>query len=251
MNAASPSNDGIGQEMAMDHGEALQMMAAERYLLDELTQEERDAFELHLFGCQECALDIRAGAAFIQEAKTQLTELEPKVSASPSASPVPAKPEQKKKRWSFLWQPAFAMPAFAALLAVIAFQNVSTIPSLRKSATEPRVLYSNPIHIGTRGDAHTVVQADRNQGLALSIGLPQSSSYSSFVFELADSSGRKAWTQSIARLNSEAENDSVVSLTIPASGLQQASYTLNIWATTTENTRVKIDRRILDVQFGN
>ena len=58
-------NDEISQEKAMDHGEALQMMAAERYLLDELTPEERDAFELHMFGCHECALDLRAGAAFM------------------------------------------------------------------------------------------------------------------------------------------------------------------------------------------
>jgi len=102
MKAASPSNDGIGQEKAMDHGEALQMMAAERYLLDELTPEERDEFELHMFGCQECALDIRAGAAFIREAKTQLTEMEPKTSAAIPDRPAPAKPEPKKKPWSFL-----------------------------------------------------------------------------------------------------------------------------------------------------
>jgi hypothetical protein len=242
---------GSARKKAMDHGEALKMMAAERYLLDELTREERDAFELHMFGCQECALDIRAGAAFIDEAKTQLTALETQVSASPSARPESGKPGSKKKGWSFLWQPAFAMPAFALLLGVIAFQNVSTIPSLRRSATEPHVLYSNSIHTGTRGAAHTAVQADRKQGLALSIELPQSSSYSSFVFELDDPSGKRVWTQKVARLNTETENDSVVSLTIPASGLQEASYTLNIWATTPQNNRVDIDRRILDVQFGN
>ena len=234
----------------MDHGEALQMMAAERYLLDELTPDERDAFELHMFGCQECALDIRAGAAFITEAKTQLREMDPQVSPPLPAKSAPAT-EPKKKRWSFLWQPAFAMPAFAALLAVIAFQNVSTIPSLRKSATEPRVLYSNPIHTGARGLGHTSVQADRKQGLALSIELPHSSSYSSFVFELDDPTGKKVWTQSIARLNADSDSDSVVSLTVPASGLQQGSYTLNIWATTPQNNRVDVDRRILDVQFGN
>ena len=124
----------------MDHGEALQMMAAERYLLDELTPEERDAFELHMFGCQECALDIRAGAAFIREAKTQLTEMDSRNSAATPDRPAPAKPESKKKIWSFLWQPAFAMPAFAVLLAVIAYQNFSAIPSLRRVASEPKVL---------------------------------------------------------------------------------------------------------------
>jgi hypothetical protein len=252
MNAASPFNDGIGQEKAMDHGEALQMMAAERYLLDELAPEERDSFELHMFDCQECALDLRAGAAFIREAKTQLIEMEPRVLPSIPDKPAPAKTEpKKKKRWSFLWQPAFAMPAFAVLLAVIAYQNFSAIPSLRRAAAEPKVLYSNPIHLGTRGSAHTAVQADRTDGLSLSIELPQSSSYSSFVFELEDPSGKKVWTQTIGRSNKEAEDDSIVSLVIPGAGLHQASYTLSIWATTPQNNRVDIDRRTLDVQFGN
>ena len=54
---------------AMEHIEAVQQMAAERYLLDELPPELRDAFEEHLFDCPECAFDLRAGAAFVDEAK--------------------------------------------------------------------------------------------------------------------------------------------------------------------------------------
>jgi len=251
MKAGSPFNDGASQEKAMDHGEALQMMAAERYLLDELTPEERDAFELHMFGCHECALDIRAGASFISEVKSQLS----KTVAEPPA-PVPApgpqlKPTSKKGGWSLLWQPAFAAPAFALLLGVIAFQNIATIPSLRRSATEPRVLYSNPIHIGTRGSSHTAVEADRKEGLALSIELPQSSTYSSYVFELDDPTGKTVWTRTIAQPTTDAENDNVVSLVIPGSGLQQASYTLVLSAITSENNRVEIDRRALDLQFKN
>jgi hypothetical protein len=248
MKAASPSNDGIGQEKAMDHGEALQMMAAERYLLDELTPEERNEFELHMFGCQECALDIRAGAAFIREAKTQLTEMEPKTSAAIPDRPAPAKPEPKKKPWSFLWQPAFAMPAFAVMLAIIAYQNFSAIPSLRRAASEPKVLYSNPIHLGTRGTAHTAVQADRKDGLALSLDLPQSSSYSSYVFELYDPNGKQFWTHAVSRGTGD---ESIVSLVIPGSELRPGSYTLAISGMTSENKRVEIDRRILDVQFEN
>jgi len=248
MNAASPFNDGIGQEKAMDHGEALQMMAAERYLLDELAPEERDSFELHMFDCQECALDLRAGAAFIREAKTQLIEMEPRVLHSIPDKPAPAKTEPKKKPWSFLWQPAFAMTAFAVLLAVIAYQNFSAIPSLRRAAAEPRVLYSNPIHLGTRGGAHTVVQADRTDGLSLSLDLPQSSTYSSYVFELYDPNGKRFWTHAVGRGK---EDEGIVSLVIPGSGLQSGSYTLAIFGLTPQNERVEFDRRVLDVQFGN
>ena len=232
----------------MDHGEALQMMAAERYLLDELTPEERDAFELHMFGCQDCALDIRAGAAFIQEAKAQLPELEPPAAASVPARPSPAGSSQRKKPWSFLWQPSFAIPVFAVMLGIIAYQNFSAIPSLRRAAAEPKLLFSNPIHIGTRGAALTSVQADRIEGLALSLDLPPSAEYSSYVFELYDPTGKKFWSHPIHRA---ATDESIVSLLIPASGLQPGSYTLAISAVTPDNNRVEIDRRNLDIQFGN
>jgi hypothetical protein len=246
--ARSPSIDGISQEKAMDHGEALQMMAAERYLLDELTLEERDAFELHMFGCQECALDIRAGAAFITEAKSLLPGLAPPDSGSVPEIPAPPKPRLKKKSWSFLWQPAFALPVFAVMLALIAYQNFSAIPSLRRAASEPRVLYSNPIHLGTRSAAHSAVQADRNGGLALSLDLPQSANYVSYAFELYDPKGKQLWAQTMGR---KTDDESIVSLVIPASALQSVSYTLAISAFTPQNERVEIDRRVLDVQFGN
>lgn len=231
----------------MDHGEALQMMAAERYLLDELTPEERDAFELHMFGCQECALDLRAGAAFINEAKSVLPHLDPQP-LTPAQPAIATNPTKKSNRWSFLWQPAFALPAFAVMLAVIAYQNFSAIPSLRRAASEPRLAYSTPIHIGTRGAAHTAVQADRGQGFALSLALPQSSDYSSFVFSLYDPNGKQFWTRTMSR---PTEDDSLVSLVIPASGLRPGSYTLAISGITPQNDRVEIDRRVLDVQIKN
>jgi anti-sigma factor RsiW len=46
----------------MDHQEAVRQNATEKYLLDELDPELRDQFEEHLFDCQDCALDVRAGA---------------------------------------------------------------------------------------------------------------------------------------------------------------------------------------------
>ena len=59
----------------MNHSEAVEQMTSERYLLNELTPDARDAFEEHAFDCPECALDLRAGALFVHEAKVQLPEL--------------------------------------------------------------------------------------------------------------------------------------------------------------------------------
>ena len=59
----------------MDHNEAVQQMATEKYLLGELPPELREAFEEHFFDCPECAMDLRTAAAFVEEATVHLPEL--------------------------------------------------------------------------------------------------------------------------------------------------------------------------------
>ena len=49
----------------MDHLKALATKASERYLLGEMSEPERFAFEEHYFQCGECAEDIRAVSAGI------------------------------------------------------------------------------------------------------------------------------------------------------------------------------------------
>jgi hypothetical protein len=225
------------------------MMAAERYLLDELTADERDSFEQHLFGCQECALDLRAGAAFMSEAKTQLSKLDTDPAAPTSRPATHLRPQTKSLLWAWIFRPAFAVPAFTVMLGVIAYQNFSAIPSLRRASTEPRILYSNPIHLGTRGSVHIPVQANRREGLALSMELPQSGVYSSYAFQLFDPHGKQFWTRNLGRSNPAEEDGGIVSLVIPGSGLLPGSYILAISGVTPQNQRVEIDRRVLDVQF--
>ena len=53
----------------MDHNEALRLQAAEKYVLGELPPPLRDEFEAHFFECQECAQDVIATAAFVDNAR--------------------------------------------------------------------------------------------------------------------------------------------------------------------------------------
>ena len=53
----------------MDHNEALQLQAVEKYVLGQLPPSLRDEFEEHFFDCQECALDVTATAAFVDNAR--------------------------------------------------------------------------------------------------------------------------------------------------------------------------------------
>jgi anti-sigma factor RsiW len=230
----------------MDHNEAIKQMAVERYLLDELTPELRDSFEEHAFDCSECSTDLHAGAAFIKAAKAELPKL-----VEPTSAPAIFRPLVKKPNW-FAWlRPAFAVPAFAALLAVVAYQNLATIPSLRSAAGEPRVLPSTAFHAGTRGAAHTSVQADRTQGAVLSIELPQHSTYASYAFDLYDPQGKLLWTRTGVSSNTSSDGDGSMSLVIPGAGLLQGSYTLAISGKTAQGGQNEIDRHVLDIHFDD
>ena len=232
----------------MDHNEAIQQMLAERYLLGELTADQRDSFEEHAFDCPECSLDLRAGAAFIDTAKGELSKLAD--SEAPSI-PQSMRPIKKKINWQSWLRPAFAIPAFAALLAVVSYQNLATIPSLRMAATLPSVLPSTAFHAGTRGAAHTLVLADRTQGAVLSIELPQDSGVATYSFTLYDPQGKQLWTRSLSAAKAGASGDGIISLVIPGAGLTQGSYTLAIAAINAQGARAEIDRHALDIQFGD
>src|SRR5262249_8991015 len=94
----------------MDHRQAVKMRAAERYLLEELSPEERSEFEEHYFGCVECADDVRAAFTFVDNAKAVLAE-----SPIPLAAASRERPHQRSSLWAWL-RPAFAVPAMAVLL---------------------------------------------------------------------------------------------------------------------------------------
>jgi hypothetical protein len=226
----------------MDHNEAIKQMATERYLLGELTPELRESFEEHAFDCPECSLDLRAGAAFIQAAKAEL----PGVVEQARTAEKPALPK-KAPRWSSWLQPAWAVPAFAILLFLIAYQNFLTIPALRHAAGSPRILPSVAFHAGTRGAPHLPVVASRDQGAVISIELPQVSAIASYGFQLYDPSGKEQWSQTIT---ASSTGDGTVSLVIPGTTLQQGPYTLAISGITAQGGRTEIERRVLDIQLA-
>src|SRR5260221_14615429 len=126
----------------MDHQEALRRSAVEKYLLNEMPGPERDEFEEHFFGCQECAADLRATAAFLDGAKQELRR---------SRQPKPDQRAPKKPWFDFLWRPAFAAPAFVLLLLVVAYQNVVVLPRFagdRPQLNNPEILASLSLAVG-------------------------------------------------------------------------------------------------------
>lgn len=104
----------------MTHKEAETSGAAERYLLDEMTEPEQAAFEEHYFECPECAEEIRTAKLFLANLRAVYEERK-----SPAVLPV--RPPVRRLRW-----PQVAGLAAALLVAtVLGYQNLVEIPHLR------------------------------------------------------------------------------------------------------------------------
>jgi Putative zinc-finger len=208
----------FGSEV-MDHEEAQRLMATERYLLGELTPEVRDSFEEHLFGCRECALDVKAAMVFVDQAKMELGR-------EAAAKKIPEAAKPSSKWWNALLRPAIAIPAFAVLLAFIVYQNFTLLPGLHQQAAwaqAPRVLASvSLMAANTRGGSMPTIMVQRGRPFLLFLDIPPDSQSPSYVAELYNSAGTREWSVPI----SSAAAKDTVSLRAPGMDGSTGTYTL-------------------------
>ena len=135
--------------MSMDHHQAQTNQASERYLLGEMSEPERFAFEDHYFQCKECADDVRAGTALARGIQAIGRE------DAAARRPVGAAPAERaaSRWWSWLSPAALIPTAVAAMLAcVVSYQSLVTIPELSDS----RALDTVVLRAAARGDEQTI-----------------------------------------------------------------------------------------------
>src|SRR5919112_1944127 len=90
----------------MKHEDAVETMAAERYILGELPEGERDIFEAHFFECTDCASDIRVLSQLKEGTRAALI----------AEMPVREARMSWRDRWTMWWfTPGVAFATIAAL----------------------------------------------------------------------------------------------------------------------------------------
>jgi len=130
----------------MDHEAVVRQQMTEKYLLDELDSDARNEFEEHFFDCPDCALDVRAGALFVEQSKVVLAE---KSDPVPPDKLVTVRP---KPPWLAWLRPAFAAPVMVLLLAVIGYQNLVTYPRMSRA---PALCVDSSQHVGVWRTGHS------------------------------------------------------------------------------------------------
>jgi hypothetical protein len=177
----------------MNHQDAVQEMAVERYLLGELTGASLDNFEEHLFECSECTADVKSGATFIDAARTEL--------GSPRRVTAPR--VESARRWtSWFTSPWILGPALAACLLVLSFQTFVLQPHMKLEvarAQTPAVL--NPLvlaNAGARGDSIPEITAPEHGSFVISLDVPTARGFSSYRCSLHAPDGSMLWQTTIS-----------------------------------------------------
>lgn len=168
----------------MNHNEVVRQKLTERYLLQELDGEARDAFEEHFFECSECALDVRAGSEFVENSKMIL--------AQPAEEPVHASSPRRKPAsygWFGWLRPGFAASALALLIAIVGYQNLVTLPRLHGTLHQAQTLPWAAVAVGTWGSSGPAVQVPQGKSFLLFVRIPPDGTYSRYIADLYNPAG--------------------------------------------------------------
>jgi len=202
----------------MDHNEAIQLQAAVKYVLGELSQIQREEYEEHYFECAECAIDLKALATFTDTTREVLRQDKANQLAPDS---VPA-----LGGWLRWFQPITAIPAFAALLLIIAYQNTVTIPQAREEASSgaAQLFVSShaPKMAVTRGSEEVKLSVRPNESLPLKFDFTPKTSFDAYVCRLQDRSGRSVLQVRVPGAFTNKE----LNLVVPAGLVKPGQYTL-------------------------
>jgi hypothetical protein len=220
----------------IDHEQAIREMMVERYLLDELQPQQRDAFEAHLFDCSACFEQVQAGAEFVHCVKEIGVE----------ATPEPAPPVTGGWR-RFLGGMDQPLPAVAAILlaAAIGF-NVyqSHLLSRQKGpALEWSYTLTGIAHGG--GPAHRI-EVPRGAVLGLSVEYQRRGELTSYGVRILSDSGQIRASLPILH----DQGDGMAKITVSSDFLEPGRYSVVVWGRTNDGNETEVGHGAFELQFS-
>ena len=167
-------------QKAMTHQQAIDGMASERYLLDEMSEVERFDFEAHYFDCAECAEDVRLAHMIRDEAahRSAAARVATHVSEARAGS---AKVLPFWRRRPVMQ--AIPWAAAAGLALMVSYQSFVTVPALRDSVA-PEPLAPVMLRGATRGALPVVEIGSTQHFVTLAIDVVSPTQSGALRYEL-------------------------------------------------------------------
>jgi hypothetical protein len=209
----------------MEHTLAHQTNTIDKYLLSELSQEERLAFEEHMFDCPECAAKVREDFAMIADLKAVLEE------------PLPAAKMHSVKAsgsWRDWFRPLTFAPAFAAIAfaCIVGYQNLISIPGM----LQPQVLDSTPFVPATRGASTQIAAVKPHAALfAASFAVASPSAFPAYACEFQASTGSPVATIDCGK---HPTTEFTLSVLLPAAKFPPGGYTMILRSASADHAEI-------------
>jgi hypothetical protein len=198
----------------MDHETAIRIQAAERYVLEEFSPEERTEFEEHYFDCQECAEEVRSASIFAANATQALQE------GRARKTEAPARSVGRPGRW--FWWPLVASAALnLALLAGFGLERMH--PSTGLGGIEPQFYRSFGVPAASRGSQPVISVPAGAQVFGARFDLPPGQRFESFRYQILDA---KSLSRSSRSLAAPGGDDAELELLVPVASLEPGDYVL-------------------------
>jgi hypothetical protein len=161
----------------MDHSQAIESQAAERYLLGELTAVEAEDFERHYFECQQCVAAVESATQFI--ANVKVVSKEPLLAEG-------REPPQRISWWNVAaawWRPAAALSLAATVVfgAVALYQGLIVIPGMRQGMETALALPAFQLTGAARGEEPLIRVRTGTLWVALSQDIPPDVHYPQYL----------------------------------------------------------------------
>jgi hypothetical protein len=218
----------------MNHREAVEGQAAERYLLMELSPAEREEFEEHFFGCAACAAAVEAGVVFAANARAVLSE------RAGRHAPI-------HHRWLEWRRPAYVFAIAGLLLFLIAYEELLRIPRLQRewaAATAPQAYPAFFLRPVARGDDQVLEVPKAAPFVGLALDVPPGGVYRSFECDLR---GGSPLTIAVP---APASPGAPLNILVPLSRLRPGPYLLILRGRNDGSEAVELSRFSFAIRFN-
>ncbi len=228
----------------MNHQEAENTKATERYLLREMTDQERQDFEEHYLDCPECLESVTFGADFLAAGKEVAQENQTR------QVPVIGWRERLFASLAPVWQPVpgLAVAAALCLAALGIYQQAritkqeNTIADLKAPRQEVRYVITG----GQRMGSESVILS-RNERLSFLINFVPKHEFTSYRAAISGAGLANGYSIPVTA----SEKDYSVTVSLPAAELAGGEYEVTFWGRTQSGEETKLASGSLEVKLAN
>lgn len=211
----------------MSHDQAVSSHAVERYILGELSSNERDAFEGHYFDCSDCFEQIRLGGEFLARTR-EVLDPEPEKSWLAAALGDLRRPA-----------PVFASALLLCVVGISGYQQ-SVIGGLRAPHVEANYFVPGDI----KGNAK-VITVSRKSRLSLSVDIAPSSDFTSYTAQILTESGKVKHSLPV----DAKEIGNSVTIGMPGDALAPGTYKVVVQGVSANGTATKVGGGTFELKF--